>query len=100
MTYKPLPDIVYLKKSKIHGTGLFVNKDLPKDYEFGITHVYDPRFENNYIRTPLGAFFNHSDDPNCEAYCDGDLIKLRSLRSLSEGEEITVKYWLYKIKTE
>ncbi len=97
MTYKPLPDNVYLKKSAIHGMGLFAKKEIPSGYEIGITHILDHRFENNYIRTPLGGFFNHSDNPNCEAYSDGDMIKLKTLMPLAKDEEITVKYWLYNI---
>jgi len=69
-------------------------------YEFGITHVQDDRFEDGYIRTPLGGFFNHSNDPNCEAYVDGEFVRLRSLKPIKRGEEITVKYWLYEVKDE
>ena len=34
--------------------------------DLGMTHVYDERFEDNYIRLPLGGFFNHSEKPNCK----------------------------------
>jgi len=98
--YKPLPSNVYLKESDIHGFGLFAKDKIPKGHEFGVTHIYDTRFENNYIRTPLGGFFNHSDTPNCEAYINGEFIRLRSLKVIKKNEEITVKYWLYEIKGE
>ena len=97
MTYKPLPDNVAVRPSKIHGTGLVSLRDISAGHEFGITHVKDDRFEDGYIRTPLGGFFNHSDNPNCEAYIDGDFIRLRSLKCIPVGNEITVKYWLYEI---
>ena len=97
MTYRPLPDNVAVQPSKIHGTGLVSLEDIPAGHEFGITHVKDDRFEDGYIRTPLGGFFNHSDNPNCEAYVDGDFIRLRSLEYIPVGNEITVKYWLYEI---
>ena len=96
--YRPLPSVVAVRPSAIHGTGLMALDDIASGHEFGITHVQDDRFEDGYIRTPLGGFFNHSDDPNCEAYVDGEFIKLRSLRLIERGEEITVKYWLYEIK--
>ena len=96
--YRPLPSNVTIKSSSIHGLGLFALEDIPIDYEFGISHVSDDRFENSYIRTPLGGFFNHSDEPNCETHIDRDFIKLRSTKNIEAGEEITVKYWLYGIK--
>ena len=98
--YRPLPKSVYLKNSQIDGLGLFNREQVNEGYEFGITHVADDRFEHGYIRTPLGGFFNHSENPNCEAYVDNDFIKLKSLRTIEKDEEITVKYWLYKIIKE
>ena len=96
-TYRPLPDNVAVRPSEIHGTGLIAIDDIPAHHEFGITHVKDDRFEDGYIRTPLGGFFNHSNNPNCEAYVDGDFIRLRSLKNIKQGHEITVKYWLYEV---
>jgi SET domain-containing protein len=97
MTYRPLPNNLTIKNSKIEGLGLFAIKDIKKDHIFGITHIKDDRFENGYIRTPLGGFFNHSDDPNCEAYIDGEYIKLKAIKDIKEGEEITAFYWLYNL---
>ena len=96
-TYSPLPECVTIKQSKIHGLGLFATKDIPKDYVLGITHVKDLRFENGYIRTPLGGFFNHSEDPNCEAFPFKDFIMLRTLKKINSGEEILAYYWLYNV---
>jgi SET domain-containing protein len=96
--YKPLPKELTVKQSSINGLGLFTMIDLNKGHEFGISHIKDNRFENDYIRTPLGGFFNHSDNPNCEAYIDGDYIRLKTIQSIKSGEELTVKYWLYKLK--
>ena len=30
----------------------------------GVSHIRDEQFENKYIRTPIGGFYNHSDHPN------------------------------------
>jgi len=98
VTYRPLPNEVTIKPSAIEGLGLFATTDLKKGHEIGITHVQDKEFEDGYIRTPLGAFFNHSESPNCECYVDGRYLKLRTLKEIKAEEEITVKYWLYKIK--
>ena len=84
--YCPLPTYLTIKSSQIHGLGLYTLVDLPADYEFGITHVHDERFEDGYIRTPLGGFFNHSSNPNCDAYVDGQFIKLKTLQEIEAGE--------------
>jgi len=97
MTYKPLPKNLTIKQSGIEGLGLFSLEKQPAFCEFGISHIKDDRFENGYIRTPLGGFYNHSDNPNCESYAVEDFIKIRSIREILEGEELTVKYWLYEL---
>ena len=98
MTYKPLPPQVTIKESKIHGLGLFAKVSMKNNYEIGITHIRDTFFDDGYVRTPLGGFFNHSETPNCECYTDGRFLKLRTIKPIKAGEEVTVKYWLYEIK--
>tara|TARA_Y100001937_G_scaffold126618_1_gene196341 strand:+ start:7128 stop:7424 length:297 start_codon:yes stop_codon:yes gene_type:complete len=98
MTYRPLPPQVTIKESEIHGLGLFAKVDIKEDYEIGITHIRDDFFDDGYIRTPLGGFFNHSEVPNCECYSEGRFLKLRTIAPIKAGEELTVKYWLYEIK--
>ena len=94
--YKPLPDFLEIKKSTIHGLGLFTKKDLDKDYILGISHVEDKRFENGYIRTPLGGFFNHTtEEPNIEPIHIGDLILVKTTRKINSGEELKATYTLY-----
>ena len=96
--YRPLPKEVTIKKSYIEGLGLFANDNLSANTELGISHIKDNRFENDYIRTPLGGFVNHSTTPNCEFYIDGNYIKLRTIRHINEGNELTAEYWLYDTK--
>ena len=98
--YRPLPKEVTIKKSYIEGLGLFANENLSVNTELGIAHVKDERFENGYIRTPLGAFVNHADVPNCEFYIDGDYILLRTMRPINVGHELTAQYWLYDVKED
>ena len=97
MSYRPLPEILTIKPSGIDGLGLFAVEDIPYGKELGICHVEDDRFENGYIRTPLGGFYNHSEDPNCESYKCEDYVKLKSIKDIKEGEELTANYWLYKL---
>ena len=97
MSYRPLPEILTIKPSGIDGLGLFASEDIPLGKELGICHVEDDRFANGYIRTPLGGFYNHSGDPNCEAYKCEDYVKLKSIKEIKEGDELTANYWLYKL---
>lgn len=100
VSYLPLPNCLTIRESSIHGLGLFATEELPAGLNIGITHVKDSRFEDGYIRTPLGGFFNHSDDPNVEAEASEDYVYLIVLRDIKAGEELTAKYWLYDIKSE
>ena len=61
--YKPLPENVTIKNSSIHGLGLYAKERIPGEFNLGVTHIKDTRFENDFIRTPLGGFFNHSEKP-------------------------------------
>ena len=99
--YHPLPECVTIKRSKIHGFGLFAKSDIPKNTILGISHIYTDIkvFPHNYIRTPLGAFYNHSENPNCrlDDYTDGTMKFLVAVRDISIREELTCKYILYKV---
>ena len=61
--YRPLPDGLTIKNSPIEGLGLFATKDIKANSFIGVTHIRDEQFENKYIRTPLGGFYNHSNEP-------------------------------------
>ena len=89
---------VTIKQSDIEGLGLYSTESLIHGKFLGISHVVNDKFENGYIRTPLGAFVNHSDFPNCEFYKDDDYIKLRTIRHINIGHELTAEYWLYDIE--
>ena len=93
--YTPLPDCLDIKKSDIHGRGLFATEIIPKEIILGITHVDDDRFRDGLIRTELGGYFNHSNNPNCEIITFGDVKMLKTLAIIKVGEELTAKYTLY-----
>ena len=98
MTYRPLPKQVTIKQSEIEGLGLYSTESLYPGQYLGITHVANGRFENGYIRTPLGGFINHSDTPNCEVREDVDRsLMLFTLRQILPNEELTLKYNLYEV---
>ena len=98
--YRPLPKELTIKKSYIEGLGLFATEFLPSNTKLGISHIKDKRFEDNYIRTPLGGFVNHSDVPNCEFYIEDDYIMLRTIRHINMGRELTAEYWLYNMESK
>ena len=61
--YRPLPQQLTIKNSAIEGLGLFATQDIKANSFIGVTHIRDEQFENKYIRTPLGGFYNHSNEP-------------------------------------
>ena len=63
--YKPLPLEVTIKESSIDGLGLFAVVQIEEKTIIGLTHKSDFSFEHGYIRTPLGGFINHHEEPNC-----------------------------------
>lgn len=92
-TYKPLPHGVTIKESKIEGLGLFAWDNMPAGYDFGETHVFAVSTNRReWVRTPLGGFINHSENPNCYINTEGEERRLYSVRPIKSGEEITVYY--------
>ena len=74
--YKPLPKQLTIKKSPIEGLGLYALENIKKNSFIGVTHVRDEQFENKYIRTPIGGFYNHSNEPNVIRMVSDTLPKL------------------------
>ena len=75
--YKPLPKQLTIKKSPIEGLGLYATENIKKDSFIGVTHIRDEQFENKYIRTPIGGFYNHSNEPNVIRMVSDTLPKLK-----------------------
>ena len=100
--YKPLPKELRLGFSDIHDIGVFAKKFIPQGTNFGMTHL---QFGKNLIRTPLGGFLNHSDDPNCEKVklyfktdkTDFTKWNLITIKDIKEEEELTLKYTFYDL---
>tara|TARA_Y100001963_G_C6770535_1_gene444635 strand:+ start:1279 stop:1725 length:447 start_codon:yes stop_codon:yes gene_type:complete len=109
--YQPLPEGLVIKSSMIHGLGLFAERDFSIGENFGMCHfAFGEEKEKKIIRTPLGGFINHSNNPNCAKVSNqytmwingqGNFTFLRynliALRNIKENEEITLKYSLYEI---
>ena len=98
--YNPLPEYLAIGPSQIHGAGILATEDIPGEVVIGISHVYDPNFQHDYIRTPLGGFINHSEYCNCELIEDDentDYKKLKTTKKIEAGEELTLNYNLSDI---
>ena len=104
MDYRPLPDCLTVRDSKIHGLGVFATEDIPSGVNLGLIHF---NLHGEILRTPLGAFGNHSDDPTCEKYWEGIIYTcsyntagwhIRTIRDVKKDEELTWTYTLYEIK--
>jgi hypothetical protein len=86
--YKPLPDFLTIKKSPIEGLGLYATRDIKASTFIGITHIQDNNFENSYIRTPLGGFYNHSNEPNVRRVVSDTLPKIKSGDMIDESLDV------------
>mgnify|MGYP001383110372 CR=1 FL=1 len=106
LNYRPLPEFLTIGKSKIEGLGLIAKSNIEEGTDLGISHVYDERFPDNYIRLSLGGFINHHEIPNCKAFFskeDSELglinhIRLMTIKSVKKGEELTVSYIINVLK--
>ena len=93
--YKPLPDAVTLRNSPIHGIGVFSTTYIEPGTEIGVSH-----FEccGQLHRTPLGAFYNHSDEPNCKKVKQaGSVYILTAIKEIKPAQELTVDYTFYRV---
>ena len=98
-TYQPLPNSLHIGDSKIHGQGLIAKENIPMGTDLGISHY---RKGDDVIRTPLGGFINHSEDPSAtrkqiriEPYWDKWTVT--TIKDIKKGEEITLKYTMYRV---
>ena len=105
--YKPLPDSLTIKTSKVNGLGLFSKEGIAQGTNLGMSHL---KIGDTLIRTPLGGFINHSNNENCvkvellmtnhdnpKVKFDYKKWNLVTLRNIKEGEELTLRYTFYNV---
>ena len=100
--YKPLPESLTIKTSKVNGLGLFAEQKIIRGTNLGMSHM---KLKDTIFRTPLGGFINHANEPNCakvELLMTNDSFdykkwNLITLRNIEEGEELTVRYTFYNV---
>jgi hypothetical protein len=90
--FAPLPNCLTVGKSKIHGLGIIAVSDIKKELDLGISHILNDKYKDGLIRTPLGGFINHSDNPNSKYKVKNKNLRLVALRQIKKGEEVTVSY--------
>ena len=98
--YQPLPSCLTIKPSPIHGLGLFANQQIPAGHDLGIAHIEMVEwmsFPQNHCRTPLGGFYNHSPNPNCQLVSNGNTKRLVTTQEIEIDQEITCTYTLYRL---
>ena len=100
--YNPLPSGLTVADSRIAGQGLFTTRRLVTVTPLGISHY---RIDKEYIRTPLGGFINHAEEPNCQRSQvrirpGFDKWNITVMEDIEEGEELTLKYKLYDPQKE
>ena len=96
--YNPLPSYLTIKKSSVHGLGLFATKRILKGQFIGTTHYISS--QGNLLRTPLGGFYNHSETPNVTARLAPSsykqhgmrFIDMKAAKDINPGEELTANY--------
>jgi len=97
--YRPLPESLTIKQSKVNGLGLFAKEGIAQGANIGTSHI---KINGDIIRTPLGGFINHSNDANTvkvELHDERYKKKwnLVALKNIKAGEELTVHYTFYNI---
>ena len=93
--YRPLPYNLTVSESGIDGLGLFATLPIEKGTNLGISHLFT---NDQLVRTPLGGFYNHSEDPNCYSEIGHSYAHLITLRDIDKGEELTTFYSINPLK--
>ena len=107
LMYKPLPESLTIKTSKINGLGLFADQKIMQGTNLGMSHL---KIGDTIFRTPLGGFIKHANEPNCVKaelrMTDEDLQghqynykkwNLITIQDIKKGEELTVRYTFYNV---
>jgi hypothetical protein len=100
--YKPLPESLTIKTSKVNGLGLFADQKIIQGTNLGMSHI---KLKDTIIRTPLGGFINHANEPNCakvELLMTNDSFdykkwNLITTQDIEKGEELTLRYTFYNV---
>tara|TARA_B100001996_G_scaffold143537_1_gene109178 strand:- start:1393 stop:1677 length:285 start_codon:yes stop_codon:yes gene_type:complete len=94
VTYRALPEGLFISNSPVAGQGIFSRKSLDVGTELGLSHLI---IGEEIFRTPLGGFINHSNLPNCEKYQIDDKYYVKVIKPIGPMEELFLNYTFYKV---
>ena len=80
-----------LKRSGVHGKGIFASKNLDANKVLFETHKKTGG-ALKWLNLVPNCGYNHSATPNCHSLTLGDYKYLVTLREIEEGEELLVDY--------
>lgn len=98
---------IYVKKSNMHGYGVFAKKKLRKGEKIEECYIIiskggDKVLEDFYfdakgkcaVFTGFGSIYNHSDDPNADYTINikKRIATIKASRTIQKGDEIFVSY--------
>ena len=83
--FPPGVDTCLVKRSELHGVGLFAARGLSAGELIAPAII-------EYLRTPAGRYTNHSKNPNSHPVLHNSVIYLEALVDISNGDEITINY--------
>jgi len=83
----------YIDNSKIHGKGVFINRDLYEGSKIGKVIDYHYLIFP-YVTNFLGKWINHSDKPNCKIFYDNEkkIYNLYTIQDLKRDSELLMDY--------
>jgi len=112
----PKNHIIEIKKSPIHGFGIFSKKELPADFmlgpafvDRGVAKLYEENLAGNYEKREVddnwiqvigNRYLNHSEQPNIKFQFNGKFIMAVVIKKIAIGDEITVNYLDYYSHTK
>jgi len=98
---------IIVKKSKVHGYGVFALKTIKKGEKIEECYIIisrggDKKLEDFYfdakgkyaLFTGYGIIYNHSDDPNADYFLNlkNHIATIKAARKIKKGEEIYISY--------
>jgi len=107
MKSKLFQNKLIVKRSSLHGYGVFANKRIKKGEKIEecyiiVTNGGDKGLDDFYfdvkgkygIFTGFGIIYNHSDDPNADYIINAKnrLVTIKAVRTILKNEEIFVSY--------
>ena len=99
---------IQVKKSKIHGKGIFAINDIKKNNIIEICnilevkrrkvkgifndYVFKKSKKKSFLALGYGSLYNHADDNNAIVQLQNDILYIIAVKDIKKGEEIFINY--------